>query len=67
VAQPSAVARPASSLCVAFRPAPAVLGTSDALLAVVATSPAAAATSVPTCYLLDPSQVLLPLLRASLA
>ncbi|MCI70003.1 hypothetical protein A2U01_0091266, partial [Trifolium medium] len=43
VVQPSAAARLASSLYVAFRPAPAVPGTGDALLAVVATSPAAVA------------------------
>ncbi|MCI72411.1 hypothetical protein A2U01_0093674, partial [Trifolium medium] len=54
VVQPSAAARPASSLCVAFRPEPAVPGTDDALLVVVATSPAAVATSEPTSYLLDP-------------
>ncbi|MCI84412.1 hypothetical protein A2U01_0105690, partial [Trifolium medium] len=61
VVQPSAAAGPASSLCVAFRPEPAVPDTDDALLAVAATSPAIA-TSDPTSYLLDPSQVLLPLL-----
>ncbi|MCI65814.1 hypothetical protein A2U01_0087072, partial [Trifolium medium] len=45
VVQPSADARPASSLGVAFRPAPVVLDTGDALLVAVATSPAAVATS----------------------
>ncbi|MCI82420.1 hypothetical protein A2U01_0103694, partial [Trifolium medium] len=56
---PSATARLASSLCVAFRPAPAAPDTGDALLVVVATSPATVATSEPTCYLQGPSQVLL--------
>ncbi|MCI60750.1 hypothetical protein A2U01_0082006, partial [Trifolium medium] len=56
VAHPSAAARPASSLCVAFRPTPVVLDTGDALFAVVATSSAAAATFEPTCYLQGPSQ-----------
>ncbi|MCI86772.1 hypothetical protein A2U01_0108053, partial [Trifolium medium] len=45
VVQPSVVVRLASSLCVAFRPEPAVSGTDDALLAVAATSPAVVATS----------------------
>ncbi|MCI50985.1 hypothetical protein A2U01_0072229, partial [Trifolium medium] len=56
VVQPSAVARPASSLDVTFRPEPAALDTGDALLAVAATSPAVVVTSGPTSYLLVPSQ-----------
>ncbi|MCI76758.1 hypothetical protein A2U01_0098028, partial [Trifolium medium] len=51
VAKPSAVARLASSPYVVFLPAPAALGTGDAWPAAVATSPAAVATSEPTCYL----------------
>ncbi|MCI93788.1 hypothetical protein A2U01_0115086, partial [Trifolium medium] len=61
VAQPSAAARLASSPYVAFLPAPAALGTGDALLAAVVTSSDAVATSEPTCYLQGPPQVLLPL------
>ncbi|MCI81318.1 hypothetical protein A2U01_0102591, partial [Trifolium medium] len=46
----------ASSLYVAFRPVPVALDTGDALIAAVATLPAAVATSEPTCYLQGPSQ-----------
>ncbi|MCI68897.1 hypothetical protein A2U01_0090158, partial [Trifolium medium] len=53
---PSTAARPASSPYVAFRPAPAMLDTGDALPAAVATSSTAVATSEPTYYLQGPSQ-----------
>ncbi|MCI62393.1 hypothetical protein A2U01_0083650, partial [Trifolium medium] len=52
----SADARPASSPYDASWPAPAAPDTGDALLAGVATSLTAVATSEPTCYLQGPSK-----------
>ncbi|MCI83384.1 hypothetical protein A2U01_0104660, partial [Trifolium medium] len=56
---PSAAVKLASSLYIAFRPVPVALGTGDALLAAVTTSPVVVATSEPTYYLQGPSQALL--------